>query len=61
MDAAQIRKDLTRRQRIEAEQKRRDDLRDWYQRLKEVLPLSNQKNSKTALLERGESFVISFS
>lgn len=49
---ANTRKEATRRQRIEAEQRRRDDLRDGYARLKDVLPVSNQKNSKVALLER---------
>lgn len=50
---AHTRKEATRRQRIEAEQRRRDDLRDGYARLKDVLPVSNQKNSKVSLLERG--------
>lgn len=52
---ANTRKEATRRQRIEAEQRRRDELRDGYARLKEVLPVSNQKSSKVSLLERGES------
>jgi len=47
------RKEATRRQRIEAEQRRRDELRDGYARLKEVLPISNQKSNKVSLLERG--------
>lgn len=47
------RKEATRRQRIEAEQRRRDELRDGYARLKDVLPISNQKSSKVSLLERG--------
>jgi hypothetical protein len=50
---ATTRKEATRRQRIEAEQRRRDDLRDGYGRLKDVLPVSNQKSSKVSLLERG--------
>lgn len=50
---ANTRKEATRRQRIEAEQRRRDELRDGYARLKEVLPVSNQKSSKVSLLERG--------
>ncbi|PCH34140.1 hypothetical protein WOLCODRAFT_63513 [Wolfiporia cocos MD-104 SS10] len=49
---ANTRKEATRRQRIEAEQRRRDELRDGYARLKEVLPVSNQKSSKVSLLER---------
>lgn len=51
---ANTRKEATRRQRIEAEQRRRDELRDGYARLKDVLPVSNQKSSKVALLERGK-------
>jgi Helix-loop-helix DNA-binding domain len=50
---AHSRKEATRRQRIEAEQRRRDELRDGYAKLKEVLPISNQKSSKVSLLERG--------
>lgn len=53
---ANTRKEATRRQRIEAEQRRRDELRDGYARLKDVLPVSNQKSSKVSLLERGASF-----
>jgi hypothetical protein len=52
---AYTRKEATRRQRIEAEQRRRDELRDGYARLKDVLPVSNQKSSKVSLLERGIS------
>ena len=52
---ANTRKEATRRQRIEAEQRRRDELRDGYARLKDVLPVSNQKSSKVSLLERGLS------
>lgn len=52
-DIAHSRKEATRRQRIEAEQRRRDELRDGYARLKDVLPVSNQKSSKVSLLERG--------
>lgn len=46
------RKETVRKQRIESEQKRRDDLRDGYSRLKEILPASSQKSSKVVLLER---------
>lgn len=53
---ANTRKEATRRQRIEAEQRRRDELRDGYARLKDVLPVSNQKSSKVSLLERGTRF-----
>lgn len=54
---ANTRKEATRRQRIEAEQRRRDELRDGYARLKDVLPISNQKSSKVSLLERGTYFL----
>lgn len=53
-EIANNRKEATRRQRIEAEQRRRDELRDGYARLKDVLPVSNQKSSKVSLLERGK-------
>lgn len=57
---AHSRKEATRRQRIEAEQRRRDELRDGYAKLKEVLPISNQKSSKVSLLERGGSQEVFF-
>jgi hypothetical protein len=50
---ASQRKEATRKQRIEAEQKRRDELRDGYAKLKDVLPVSNAKSSKVSLLDRG--------
>ncbi|KAF9270790.1 hypothetical protein L218DRAFT_57664 [Marasmius fiardii PR-910] len=54
---AHNRKEATRRQRIEAEQRRRDELRDGYARLKDVLPVSNQKSSKVSLLERATNYI----
>ena len=51
---AYSRKEATRRQRIEAEQRRRDELREGYAKLKDALPVSNQKSSKVSLLERGK-------
>lgn len=48
------RREEIRRQRIESEQRRRDELRDGYRKLKEVLPASNQKSSKVSLLDRGK-------
>ena len=51
----QRRREEIRRQRIESEQRRRDELRDGYRRLKDVLPVSNQKSSKVSLLDRGKS------
>ena len=50
------RREEIRRQRIESEQRRRDELRDGYRKLKEVLPASNQKSSKVSLLDRGMLF-----
>ncbi|KAI0931469.1 hypothetical protein AcW1_001137 [Taiwanofungus camphoratus] len=55
---ANTRKEATRKQRIEAEQRRRDELRDGYARLKDVLPVSNQKSSKVSLLERATNHII---
>lgn len=51
------RREEIRRQRIESEQRRRDDLREGFARLKDVLPVSNQKGSKMALLDRATSHV----
>jgi len=55
---ANTRKEATRRQRIEAEQRRRDELRDGYAKLKDVLPVSNQKSSKVSLLERATHHIV---
>ncbi|KAG6911353.1 hypothetical protein DXG01_001024 [Tephrocybe rancida] len=49
------RRETIRKQRIESEQRRRDELRDGYARLKETLPSSNQKSSKVSLLDRATS------
>ncbi|PPQ76998.1 hypothetical protein CVT25_014815 [Psilocybe cyanescens] len=54
---ANTRKEATRRQRIEAEQRRRDELRDGYAKLKDALPSSNQKSSKVSLLERATNHI----
>ncbi|KAH9486340.1 hypothetical protein JR316_0000404 [Psilocybe cubensis] len=54
---ANTRKEATRRQRIEAEQRRRDELRDGYAKLKDALPSSNQKSSKVTLLERATNHI----
>ena len=53
---ARRREDI-RRQRIESEQRRRDELRDGYRRLKDVLPVSNQKSSKVSLLDRATTHI----
>lgn len=50
--ATQKRREEIRRQRIESEQRRRDELREGYKRLKDVLPASNMKSSKVSLLDR---------
>ncbi|KAF8514332.1 hypothetical protein BU17DRAFT_52660 [Hysterangium stoloniferum] len=54
---ANSRKEATRKQRIEAEQRRRDELREGYARMKDVLPISNQKSSKVSLLERATNYI----
>ncbi|WRT67736.1 uncharacterized protein IL334_004708 [Kwoniella shivajii] len=41
-----------RRARIESEQRRRDELREGFRRLKEALPDTNQRASKVSLLDR---------
>ncbi|VDC00471.1 unnamed protein product [Peniophora sp. CBMAI 1063] len=51
------RREEVRRQRIESEQRRRDELRDGYRRLKDVLPVSNQKSCKLALLDRATTHI----
>jgi len=53
----QRRREEIRKQRIESEQRRRDELRDGYRRLKDVLPVSNQKSSKVSLLDRATSHI----
>jgi hypothetical protein len=52
------RRETIRKQRIESEQRRRDELRDGYARLKETLPASNQKSSKVSLLDRGRFLLL---
>lgn len=51
------RRETIRKQRIESEQRRRDELRDGYRRLKDALPVSNQKSSKVSLLDRATTHV----
>nr|KIR89472.1 hypothetical protein I308_00479 [Cryptococcus tetragattii IND107] len=41
-----------RRARIESEQRRRDELREGFKRLKDALPITNQRSSKSSLLDR---------
>ncbi|KAG8711049.1 hypothetical protein FRC08_016395 [Ceratobasidium sp. 394] len=42
-----------RRQRNKSEQQRRDGLRGGFARLKDILPVSNQRGSKMSLVDRG--------
>ena len=58
---ANSRKEAIRKQHIEAEQRQRDELREGYARLKDVLPLSNQKSRKVSILEQGMPDAISAS
>lgn len=52
-----LRREAVRKQRIESEQKRRDELRDGYTKLREALPAMSQKCSKVVLLERASSHI----
>ncbi|KAH7107146.1 hypothetical protein BKA62DRAFT_686102 [Auriculariales sp. MPI-PUGE-AT-0066] len=52
------RKESTRRLRIEAEQRRRDDLRDGYAKLRDVLPSKNLKGAKVAVLDRATTYIM---
>jgi len=54
---ADVRRETIRRQRIESEQRRRDELREGYRRLKDSLPVSNQKASKVSLLDRATTHI----
>ncbi|KAJ7337621.1 hypothetical protein DFH08DRAFT_877202 [Mycena albidolilacea] len=51
------RKEAIRRQRIEAEHRRRDELRDGYAKLKDVLPVSRTKFTKVSLLDRASEHI----
>ncbi|XAO21722.1 hypothetical protein I312_100477 [Cryptococcus bacillisporus CA1280] len=46
-----------RRARIESEQRRRDELREGFKRLKDVLPMANQRSSKSSLLDRSVAHI----
>ncbi|TFK26813.1 hypothetical protein FA15DRAFT_259318 [Coprinopsis marcescibilis] len=54
---ADSRRETIRKQRIESEQRRRDELRDGYARLRENLPASNQKASKVSILDRATGHI----
>ena len=49
-------RETNRRLRIESEQRRRDELMSGYARLKDTLPVSNERSSQVSLLNRG-SFI----
>ncbi|KAJ6467931.1 hypothetical protein DFH09DRAFT_508316 [Mycena vulgaris] len=51
------RRERIRQERIETEQRHRDELRDGYIRLKKVLPDSNVKSSKASLLDRATNYI----
>ncbi|KAJ7483228.1 hypothetical protein FB451DRAFT_1084414 [Mycena latifolia] len=55
--SADSRRETIRKERIEAEQRRRDELRAGYARLKDTLPTTNQKLSKISLLDRATNHV----
>ncbi|KAF8528313.1 hypothetical protein JB92DRAFT_808248 [Gautieria morchelliformis] len=55
--ATQRHSEETRLQRMESEQRRRDELRNGYARLKSALPVSNQKSSKISLLDRAITYI----
>lgn len=57
LTTAFFRREEIRKQRIESEQRRRDELREGYRRLKDALPSSNQKSSKVSLLDRAVTHV----
>ncbi|WWC88597.1 uncharacterized protein L201_003510 [Kwoniella dendrophila CBS 6074] len=50
-------KEDVRKARIESEQRRRDELREGFKRLKEALPPSNQRSSKVSLLDRSVAHI----
>lgn len=47
---------MVKQQRIESEQRRRDDMREGFRRLYEILPPNSQK-TKTVTLDRGERVI----
>lgn len=56
--SSEVRRETIRKQRIESEQRRRDELRDGYAKLKDTLPASNQKASKVSLLDRAVTHIL---
>lgn len=57
LNSNEARRESIRKQRIESEQRRRDELRDGYTRLKENLPSTTQKTSKVSILDRAVSHI----
>ncbi|KAF8464217.1 hypothetical protein JB92DRAFT_2072542 [Gautieria morchelliformis] len=55
--ATQRHSEETRLQRMESEQRRHDELRNGYARLKSALPVSNQKSSKISLLNHAITYI----
>ncbi|KAI0312813.1 hypothetical protein OF83DRAFT_1066603 [Amylostereum chailletii] len=53
----EVRRKEIRHQRVESEQRRRDELRDSYRRLKDVLPGLNQKSSNVSLLDQATTHI----
>ncbi|KAL1412899.1 hypothetical protein Q8F55_000648 [Vanrija albida] len=51
------RREEVRNARIESEQRRRNELREGFERLRDVLPPSNQRVSKALLLDRGVAHI----
>ena len=51
------RREEIRHQRIESEQRNRDQLREGYRRLKDSLPAPNQNPSKASLLDRATTHI----
>nr|XP_031864160.1 uncharacterized protein CI109_000070 [Kwoniella shandongensis]KAA5531232.1 hypothetical protein CI109_000070 [Kwoniella shandongensis] len=47
----------TRKGRVESEQRRRDELREAFEKLRDTLPPSNQKPSKANLLDRAVQWI----
>ncbi|KAJ7746411.1 hypothetical protein B0H14DRAFT_299590 [Mycena olivaceomarginata] len=58
-DLIRTRKEVARRERVAAEQRRRNELRNSYENLRKVLPPSKQKNSKISLVHRATSHISS--
>ncbi|KAJ7833778.1 hypothetical protein B0H14DRAFT_3462466 [Mycena olivaceomarginata] len=51
------RRETIHKQRIDSEQRRRDELRNGYARLKDTLPDTNQKSDKVCLLDRATNHI----